>query len=780
MLPENLLELFNNQNEINPLIMYKKKFIFFLLIVFSIHAYSQTDANIVGHVVSNGEHLPFATISIQGTTIGTATDNSGHYQLNNLPEGDFLLKASAVGFKTKEVAVKLEKEKTVEVKFELEEDVISLDQVVVSANKNETSRKEAGVIVNSINSKTFETTNSVNVAESMNFQPGVRLETNCQNCGFQQVRINGLDGPYSQILIDSRPVFSALSGVYGIEQLPVSMIDRVEVVRGGGSALFGSNAIGGTINIITKEPNYNSFSLSNNNSLIDGQTADISFDMNASIVTEDRKSGIAVFGSNRNRDFYDANGDGFSELGTLENTSFGFRAYHKTSNYSKLSLEYHTLNEFRRGGNDFDLQPHNSDITEQVEHNVHAGGLNYTLLSRNYNSKMNLYTSLQSTHRDSYYGAGEDPYAYGNTDDLAFVSGAQFNYSFDNLLFAKAEFVAGVEYLLNTLNDYMPGYDRELNQKVNIYSAFVQNEWNTDFVNILLGGRIDKHNLISEPIFSPRINFLFKLSEKLSSRLTYSQGFRAPQAFDEDLHIGAVGGEVHIIRLAEDLKTEKSHSVSTSFDYYITLGNSDINFLVEGFFTKLDNVFTLVEVGKDAQGNQLLERQNAAGAEVYGVNLEGRFVFSPTLQLQTGFTLQESKYTNPELWSDDETIEGSKNMFRTPKAYGYFTVTSSPLPKFNLSLSGVYTGSMYVPHYAGYINSDVLEKSEEFLEINIKLSKKISFSDALDFQLNAGVQNILNSYQADFDEGFNRDAGYIYGPSRPRTFFVGIKIGSSM
>ena len=105
-----------------------------------------------------------------------------------------------------------------------------------------------------MSAKLFETVNSTDLAKSLNFQSGLRVENNCQNCGFQQVRINGLDGPYTQILIDSRPIFSALSGVYGLEQIPANMIERVEVMRGGGSALFGSSAIAGTINIITKEP----------------------------------------------------------------------------------------------------------------------------------------------------------------------------------------------------------------------------------------------------------------------------------------------------------------------------------------------------------------------------------------------------------------------------------------------------------------------------------------------------------------------------------------------
>ena len=215
-----------------------------------------TDANIVGHVIekSTREHLPYMTVSLKGTTIGTMTDATGHYFLKNLPEGEFTLSVSAVGYKSQERKVVLKRGKTLEENFELEEDMVALDGVVVTANRNETARRLAPTLVKVVTPKLFEQTNSHTLSQGLAFQPGVRVETDCQNCGYSQVRINGLDGKYTQILIDSRPIFSSLAGVYGLEQIPANMIERVEVVRGGGSALFGSSAIAGTVNIITKEP----------------------------------------------------------------------------------------------------------------------------------------------------------------------------------------------------------------------------------------------------------------------------------------------------------------------------------------------------------------------------------------------------------------------------------------------------------------------------------------------------------------------------------------------
>ena len=208
----------------------------------------QSDAHLYGHVIDSetGEHLPYVTVTIPGTTIGTATDASGHYFLKNLPTGTITVEARMMGYDPVRHEVSLRKGQSLELNFEITENGITMDDVVVSASRSETTRRKAPALVNVLDRKIFDNTNSACLAQGLSFQPGVRVEDDCQNCGFMQVRINGLDGHYSQILVDSHPVFSALSGVYGLEQIPASMIDRVEVMRGGGSALFGSSAVRST------------------------------------------------------------------------------------------------------------------------------------------------------------------------------------------------------------------------------------------------------------------------------------------------------------------------------------------------------------------------------------------------------------------------------------------------------------------------------------------------------------------------------------------------------
>ncbi|MGH6554620.1 TonB-dependent receptor [Bacteroides hominis] len=733
---------------------------------------------IAGHVIVKGteESIPFATIMILGTNRGAVSNEEGQFEFRKLAAGKYTLRVQVMGYKTQEKTITVSAEATSVVHFQMEEESFMTDEVVVSANRNEVSRKAAPVVVNVMSAKLFETVNSTDLAKSLNFQSGLRVENNCQNCGFPQVRINGLEGPYSQILINSRPIISALSGVYGLEQIPVNMIERVEVVRGGGSALFGANAVGGTINIITKDPINNSFQVASTMSNMNGKSWEQYMGGNVSLVAKDNSYGIALYETYRNRNPYDADGDGFSELGKLNINTFGMRAYYRPNYFSRINVEYHTTNEFRRGGNKFNLQPHESDITEQTKHIINSGGLSYDRYWGE-KHKMSVYGSIQHTDRNSYYGAQQDMNAYGKTNDLTWVVGGMYVGNMDRCLFAPATFTGGVEYQNNSLHDVMTGYHRDMQQDVRIAGGFVQNEWRLNRWTMLVGARLDKHNLIDHPIFSPRVNFLYKPSDNLQARLTYSTGFRAPQAYDEDLHVTAVGGEGVQIRLAEGLREERSNSFSGSVDWSFPMGHWQSNILLEGFYTDLHHVFVLEDIGLDENGDKIKERRNGSGAKVYGVNLDAKVAHGREAQLQLGFTVQRSRYNRAEIWtSEGEEEQTTKRMPRTPDYYGYFTFTSAPLKSFDFSLSGTYTGKMIVPHMAGYIEKSRMEHTPQFVDLNLKLNYTFVLKDHIKMQVNGGVQNIFNSFQKDLDKGEFRDAGYFYGPTQPRTYFVGIKI----
>ena len=779
-----------------------------------------TDANVFGHVLdkNTNEHLPYVTFQVKGTTIGTATDNTGHYFLKHLPIGEHTVEVKMMGYKTIEKKIKATASETIELNFTLEESSIYFEDVVISADRNGNTRRLSPSLVSVLDMKTFDVTNSTSLSDGLKFQPGLRVENNCQNCGFTQVRINGLDGPYSQILIDSRPIIGSLGGVYGLEQIPANMIEKVEVVRGGGSALMGSSAIGGTINIITKEPLRNSaeftHTLTNYNSSGAFQN-NTSF--NASMLTEDRKAGMMVYGQHKARDGYDIDGDGFTDLPVLKNRSLGFRSFLKTGHYSRVTLEYHNMHEFRRGGDKLNRPPHEAYITEQTEHFINGGGMKFDQSSADGKNKFSLYASVQHIDRKSYYGSGDPATgdlpevkpgmsqeetdqineqiennnnrlnSYGRSTELTYQIGGQYNHKFDHFLFMPSSLSGGLEYLGAELDD-VSGYRKvSITQRSRTSTAFAQNEWANNHWSFLIGGRLDKNNLVDNLIFSPRANIRYNPNDNVNFRISYSEGFRAPQLYDEDLHVDIAGGEQIVRRLSNDLDAEQSQSLSGSMDIYHQVGSANLNLLVEGFYTHLKNPFVGVK-----KGNEITVVNADDGAKVYGINLEGRADIATWLSLQAGATFQRSLYGAARRWwvpeNEEEqelnALEPTREMLRTPDSYAYFVATWIPIKKFAASLSGNYTGSMFVPHEAGFgvegvdrfSKVNITEKTSSFFELNTKLSYTFPIYQNINLELNAGIQNILNSYQSDFDTGAGRASSYVYGPGAPRSFFAGFKM----
>lgn len=782
-----------------------KNILLYALILLAINSYSQepnttlsdtiTTQNIKsvqqsgiikGKVTEGGQPIPFASILVKNSVQSTAADENGDYALQ-LPVGSYTIEASSIGYLSQQKKVTITAKSETILNFELEESAFNLDQVVITASRTKQRRQEASVIVTVTNSEILDKTQSLSLSEGLNFQPGLRMETNCQNCGFSQVRMNGLDGAYSQILLDSRPVFSALNGVYGLDQIPANMIERIEVVRGGGSALYGSNAIAGTINIITKDPVDNNFEVNSYLGLIDGDTPDKALSLNGTVLNEDLTLGIQVFGMYRDRSPFDANDDGFTEVTKMENRTFGFKSFWRETNRRKLTLDFHSINEFRRGGDQLNLQPFESLITEQITSGMVGGGLTYEFSNENLDDRFTLYANAQKSQNDNFYGGRADDEngnidyeesirGYGNTEVTTFVAGGQWSHSQEKFLGSRGTFISGAEYKNEEMADAKPGYNAFVNQNLNILGIYAQEEWQaTQRLKLLAGLRADFHNAADEAvIFNPRINVLYDIRKNLQWRTSYAKGFRAPQVFSEDIHARIAAGQVSLITLADNLKSETSHSFLTSLDWSHSHDGHEAGATFEAFYTRLENPFILEQIGET-----LWEKRNGIGADVYGINLEGKFAPNEKWQFQAGATLQKAMYEEAVDWSENIS-NANRNFFRSPNFYGNMIATYAPKKEFQNNLTLVYTGSMYVPHYAGYVVTDELKKTEGFLEVNWKTAYTFTLQDQFQLQLSGGVQNIFNSYQKDFDSGVNRDATYIYGPSRPRTFFIGLKFGTNL
>ena len=780
-----------------------KTFLISILFFLSAVCIAQDKSSLSGKVTSGNEAVPFAFVYVKGGTQGTTANENGFYQLE-VPNGEITIEVSSQGFRKVSKIITLAPNQKLTLDFELFEDLLGLDEVVVSATRNRVEKRNAPVVVSTLKPRLLTATQSISVADGLSYAPGVRVETNCQNCGFTQVRLNGLDGGYTQILLNSRPVFTSLIGVYGLEQIPTNIIERIEVVRSGGSALYGSSAIAGTVNVITKDPILNTWEIGSNLAVIGGEAMDRTVTFNTSMVSDDLNSGISLFGTYRNRESLDVNGDGFTELVELRNTTVGAKAFLKPTEKSRISVNLNSIQEYRRGGNKLDLAPQFTDITEELDHDTFIGGADYEVYSKDDSGKFQLYTSVSHTNRDSYYGGlgggttAQDSIlannAFGTTKDLAWINGVQYT----KQLADRDILTVGSEINHTNTEDQIPGYERLIDQTVNSIGAYVQYEWKpSKKFTALVGARLDNVNVdgqyritgidrnvdVNQTAFSPRLTLTYQFTKALKFRGGYARGFRAAQAFNEDLHISSVGGEPQFVILSENLRTEYSNAFTGSLNYSKNIYLLQMDFLVEGFYTTLESPFTLVSTGAVLPNGSILEEvRNGSGARVYGTNFEFGISPNPAWQFQLGGTLQRSEYDEPQALFETDGTPGESDIVvnefvRTPNFYGYLNASWIPNKKFNIDLTGTYTGGMTVPLVISDTGFLQLNEVDSFFDLNLKLESHIDFNENFMTTISAGVKNLFNAYQDDFDIGPTRDSDYIYGPGAPRTFFIGLKFG---
>ena len=224
------------------------------LLIFSITCNSQNNS-LAGKISYGLENLPYVNIYIQNTKLGTSSNEDGYYQIKNIPSGTYKIVVSSLGYKTKTTEItfnKNENEKIIQ-NFSLVSDN-SLDEIVVSGNLRPVSKSASSVPVDVYSKSFFKKNPTPSIFESLQNVNGVRPQLNCNVCNTGDIHINGLEGPYTFVLIDGMPIVSGLSTVYGLTGIPQALIQRVEVVKVPASTLYGSEAVGGIINSITKKP----------------------------------------------------------------------------------------------------------------------------------------------------------------------------------------------------------------------------------------------------------------------------------------------------------------------------------------------------------------------------------------------------------------------------------------------------------------------------------------------------------------------------------------------
>lgn len=583
------------------------------------------------------------------------------------------------------------------------------------------------------------------------------------------------------------------------------MLERIEVVRGGGSALYGSNAIAGTINLILKDPIRNTYEFGVTGGAtgfgVEGSgnpAQDYTVNANASLVSDDHKTGLAIYGFYRDRQPFDANNDGFSEQVKLNNTTFGTRFTHRFGYRSKLSADFFNIKEYRRGGNNFEQPVHMANIAEALDHDITTGAITFERFFRE-SDLWSVYVAGQQVMRESYYGADQSLKDYGKTRGNTFSTGTEYNAHF-----GSSNLTLGIENRFELLNDRKMGYPDWENalieegiitavpnapdtliamQQNNTVGIFGQYDISFNKLNISAGGRFDHYRITDEAqsgldksgnVLSPRVTLKYDIINELQARVSYSQGYRAPQLFDEDLHTEASSSRKVIHRNAPDLKQESSHSYMASLDFNKQVKRVFVGLLIEGFHTRLNDAFVSEFGEPDANGLVIYTRSNSeGGAVVQGVNLELNLIPNLFYSIQSGFNIQSSNYSEPHEF-------GERRFFRTPNHYGYITLDTKPTRKLGISSTANYTGSMLVPYFGNQLaNPELgeLRTTSPFLDMGVKVRYDIKLN-GVTMQVFGGVKNLFNSYQKDFDRGADKDAGYVYGPGLPRTIYFGIIVGN--
>jgi outer membrane receptor for ferrienterochelin and colicins len=739
-------------------------------IIFAFVAFAEAKTTtIYGTILQEKDNLSLPAAQITLKNLDTdelkayTSDLRGKYNISDIKPGKYAITVEVGGFEAVTKEVEIQANQQIELNFKLK--IASVrETLVVTATRTERPLKDATVRTQLIRRNDIENRMAFFLSDALNYSSGIRVENNCQNCGFFQIRMNGLEGKYTQILMDGMDAFSSLAQVYGAEHIPSEMIERIEVVKGGGSSLYGGQAVGGTINIISRKPSYTGVVI---DTMLGWQKGEPTYDFGGygSWLSSEGTLGLQFFGKHLKQNPTDRNDDGFTDTTKRNLSSAGIKLFKQFVNLNaQMTADVHYTHEFRRGGNKLDLAPHLTDITEQIETDRIGGNIAWWhFLSPKASYKLSV--SYTDTERDTYYGAGMDPNAYGWSKGPLFVFDSQFN-----RIIGGHTLTVGMQFKQDKLEDVHPAYERHFDESYDDVGFFLQDEIEIgDEFTLLLGGRADKHSAVENLIFSPRASILIHaLEDQLHLRATVARGFRAPSVFIEDLHILIAGGEAIIRTNAPDLKEERSTSYSFGMDYVEPEMN---NFKLEAslFYTDLNDVFEIEEIADPSTPYTDFVRINKSGAKVYGFELNSGLDIVEGLNAKVGFIVQRSKFDEPE------GDFGSIDFFRTPNVYGFglLDYTHSQAGDFRMALQ--YTGSMKVPHYAGYILEDRLETSDPFWELNLHWSRRFPIGASKGLKFYVAAFNLLDQYQNDLDKGPDRDSGYIYGPNRQRSVFCGIR-----
>ena len=728
--------------------------------IFSCSAFAQSQTGkITGTVTSSGEPLPGVNVGIESLNKGSATDDNGIYMIANIPEGSYTLQASAVGYKTYTREINIRAGATIEIQIQMTESMLQLDQVVVTGTMRKTYVKDSPVKVEVVNIKSLSqgktSSNFMDLVGSVN---GLSTQLNCGVCGTNAIRINGVEGPNTAVLIDGMPIMGALASVYGLNGISPSIIDQVEVIKGPQSTLYGTQALGGVVNIITKNPsNTPGFSAD----IYGRTTREGSIDLAVSPEVG-RFKGFLSSNLLRNENYFDHNDDNFNDQPNRSRIAlFGKGVLQGKGGEQRFSAALKYLNENRTGG----VSAYSDELRGSSE--IYGESI-YTrraeLLTEfrpaGLDERLRIQSALTYHSQDSYYGDQH----YDAIQNIAFGQ-ATWNQS----LSGKFRILLGTTLRYETYDDNTPATSAGADQRF-IPGLFTQSEFETGDLTVLGGLRIDHH---SEHGFvpAPRLSAKYSPGSLTTFRISGGTGFRVVNVFTED-HAALTGSREVVFN--EDLDPERSRSITANLEQIIPFGTNPLTLSLDAFYTRFSNKI-IPDYDRDPN---LIIYENLDGFSVtrgFSIALEQNFTALP-VTYSANFTLMD-------VFTEENNTRQA--LAYAPEFLGNLGATYQVRDiDLSLSYSASLTGSKRMPDsYAEDFNRDAkspvysthdLKITKEFSNVNesegVGFEAYFSAENIFDFTQGSPLVNAANPFSPDFD------TIYTWGPIVGRTFSLGFRL----
>lgn len=739
-----------------------------LLITFLFFTATINAQTITGKVTWQGDALPFVNIYIEELQKRTVSDAGGNYTITGVASGTYKITASFTGYKPQEQTITIYGSDII-VDFEMG-DSETLDEIVITGTLKAVSRLESPVPVEVYSPAFFKKNPTSNIFESLEIVNGVRPQINCNVCNTGDIHINGLEGPYTLVLIDGMPIVSGLSTVYGLSGIPNSLIEQVEIVKGPASSLYGSEAVGGLINIITKLPE-NAAKFSADGFVTGWGEANLDLGFKANLGKTSVLTGVNYYNYSNPTD---NNNDNFTDV-TLQNRISVFQKWDFKRNSGKaFSLAGRYFYEDRWGG-EMQWTKNHRGGSEVYGESIYTSRFE---LMGNYR----LPVSEKMNFQFSYTGHDQNS-VYGNVPYLA-----QQRIGFGQLVWDKPlknhDLLMGVAARYNYYNDNTTATVTA--DEVTIPSVFVQDEIAlASKQKVLLGLRYD-YDKRHGSILTPRLAYRYKPTGEDIIRINAGTGFRVVNLFTED-HAALTGARDVIIE--EALKPERSYNINVNYlKKFYTKGSTMLTLDASAWYTYFTNA---ILPDYDTNPNQIIYSNLNGHAVSSGAsfNIDAHFVNG--IKATAGVTYQDVTQT--------ENGTTTRQML-TEKFSGSWAITYKH-HKTNLTFD--YTGSIYGPMRLPLLGE--LDPRREYSPVWSIQNIQITYNGRNNFELYGGVKNILNwtpnrgnpfiiaRAHDPFDENVVFDAGgnamvtpenpyaltfdpaYVFAPNQGRRLFFGIR-----